>query len=396
MKKLFYFILANMLCAVTLAQQPCKSDDELKVLPTKSKLSTVKAITTANKEQMALVKKVFTTTVEPAFAATKGMAGNWSCVDYINSGNHLTSEKLIKYELASGLNLLQCKNGKVKEVFTPSIQALFGFNFFISEYIAYKCEHDETKVIGKESKTVSVNDTYNNQQIYYLQAGTTFGEHGKYIYYRQIDNKIYFILCKPDVPIFIPLTVKQVLEICKKNQLQTIEDTKAGLVFTKPETRADYEKRMSDEFAAYRKNFPDAEKIITDMIKQLEDIKVGQKQQIQTQVDLYTKWVKNIDAYLNTASAKELNKEYYGPGGLTAAVFETMDDVRRYVSADKSTYGNYFVFNPAYFNRTISNKVPQFITIELDMQLPSPLAAQAFKDFEKNLDLEKLKSFLAK
>ena len=48
MKKLFYFILANMLCAVTVAQQPCKSDDELKVLPTKSKLSTVKAITTAN------------------------------------------------------------------------------------------------------------------------------------------------------------------------------------------------------------------------------------------------------------------------------------------------------------------------------------------------------------
>ena len=401
MKKLFYFILANMLFAVTVAQQPCKSDDELKVLPTKSKLSTVKVITNANKEQMALVKNIFTTTVEPAFAATKGMAGSWSCVDYVdksNLKNNITDEKLIKYELSSGLNLLQCKNGKVKEVYTPSIQALLGFNFFISESIAIKCEHDETKVIGKESKTLSVNDTYDNQQIYYLQTGTTFGEQDANIFYRETDNAKYFILCKPDVPIFIPLTVKQVLEINKKNLFQTIEDTKAGLVFTKPETRADYEKRMADEFAAYRRNLPDAEKMITDMIKQLEDIKVGQIKQIQTLVDSYNKSVKNIDNYLNTASAKELDKVCYGNIGLTgaSAIVVTIDELKRAINIGKPTDGNYFYFNPVYFNRIITKTAPQFITMELKLQDGTSTTLKAFKDFEKNLDLDKLKSFLVK
>lgn len=394
MKNLFYFILVNMLCSVTMAQQPCKSDDELKLLPTKSKLNTVTAITAANKEQIAITKKIYTSAIEPALVATKGMAVGWSCVDYGN--NNLTDEKLIKYELASGLQLLQCKNNKVKEKYTPSILALFGINFFISEYIAYKCEHQEDKVKGKNSESVYIDDTYNGHQLYYLQAKTILSEHGSNMYYRETDNAKYYILCKQDMQIFIPITVKQVLEICKKNLLQTIEDTKAKLVFSIPETRVDYEKRMADEFAAYRKNFSDGEKMITDLIKQLEDVKIGQKQQIQTQIDFYSNNIKNIDIYLNTVSEKELNKEYYGFGGLTGAGFQTVDDIKKYVSADKSTYGSYFIFNPAYFNQTIAKTAPQFITIELKLQDAHPTTIQAFKDLEKNLDLEKLKSFLVK
>lgn len=399
MKKLFFLILTNTLCILAFAQQPCKTMEELKDLPTTSKLTSVRPVKEATKDQMMWMKKIYSTIIEPAVLSTKGMAGNWSTTDYYdqsNIKNNITKEKLVKSEVAVGFHILTCKNNQIKQIYDPSISASFGINYFVSKYIAYECHHEEVKVKGKNTETVFIDDTFNGQQIYYLQANTTFGEFAPNIYYQKAENEKYFILCKPDVPLFIPLTVRQVVEINKKNLLQAIEDTKAKLVFTKPETRAEYEKKMADDFAAYRRNFPDAEKVITDLIKQLEDQKLPMKQQVQTFIDLYTNAIKNIDTYLKTKPTEELEKVCYGNSGLTGDGFLMSDGSVKFVASDNAEDGNYFIFNPAYFNRTISKATPQFITVSIQLNDEASTSQKALKNFLTNLDFEKLNSYLVK
>ena len=119
-------------------------------------------------------------------------------------------------------------------------------------------------------------------------------------------------------------------------------------------------------------------------------------------IDLYTKQLAVVSDYLKNTPAKELDKPCItGSTGILAASFgDNTDNVSSIKSffedAESGKHGMLVTLNPAYFNKTISKTAPQFISIELRLQGSSAVALKAFYDFKANLDLEKLKSLLAK
>ena len=119
-------------------------------------------------------------------------------------------------------------------------------------------------------------------------------------------------------------------------------------------------------------------------------------------IDSYTKQIVLVSDYLKITPAKELDKPCItGNTAILAASFgDSNDDVSSIKSffkdAESQKYGMLVTLNPAYFNNTISKTAPQFISVELRIQGDSAVALEAYNDFKSNLDLEKLKSLLAK
>jgi hypothetical protein len=390
MKKFFYYFIANAITISASAQcntnidahnttTICKKEYEISYRPTK--------------EQEKWMTNIYTTIVEPSINKTKGLRGNWKPM-----GNFpITPEGFIKSDIEMYVNLLGCnKEHKLVEKDEQGLILNFYLNAFTSE-IASICRHQEDEISKGQNNTIYVNDLMEGKQIYILGKQTPSVKYKNVPFYRQIDDGKYFIITNSDIPLFIPLTVKQALEVNKQNILNRIKTLRQSLSLPdfKPETRAEYEKRMAKDFAFYRSTFPNPEKYITDLIKSLDETKLGALKGIQFFIDYYTKNLGIITDYLNSASSKELYKPCISYFDFLNGGFENKEQINKVLLED-SKEKTFVILNPAYFNPSISKTAPQFISIALREQGNSETIQNAFNVFESNLDLDRLQKILVK
>jgi len=177
---------------------------------------------------------------------------------------------------------------------------------------------------------------------------------------------------------------------------------KVAMPGLQPETKADYEKSMAKEFAAYRESIPNPEKFISDLIKQLEETKLSLIKQDQFFTNAYTKQIALVTAYLKNTPADKLDKPFRtGSVGFLGALFgddsDNVSGINSCIENNNSReVGSFVTLNPAYFNKTVSKTVPQFISIELRTQGNSAVTLKAYNNFKANLDFNKLQALLVK
>ncbi|MEO8713117.1 MAG: hypothetical protein ABI405_13380 [Parafilimonas sp.] len=398
MKKLFFLITAFVQALNMFAQ--C-DPSEIKNMPSvynKAYAGSYQLI----HEQEKWLTAIFTSVMEPALKNTKGLSGSWEPMGDFK----VTAEGFTKSVLESFMFLAGCKDNKLYEIHEQGLILDFNLNDFrsiLKSEIAEECQHEETKWTKfDESKTVYVNDLLDGKQIYYLQPSAATGSNSNITFYRKTNDGEYFVIAKPGTPLFIPVTIRQALEINRKNYTNLLQDQKkqVSMPGLQPETRAEYEKRMAKDFAAYRESLPNAEQFITDLIKQLEETKLALIKQEQFFIDMYTKNIVIVTEYLKNTPAKELDKACItGNTGFLLAGFSDGTDITSIQSNFKNnepgSFGRYITLNPEYFSKSTSKIAPQFISVELRIQGNSAVALKAYNDFRANLDLNKLQSLLA-
>ena len=296
--------------------------------------------------------------------------------------------------------LLECRANKLHDVHERGLVIKFTLNDFCSNTnIATPCSHEEDKwKNAQETEQETVPDLVNGKQVYYLQPATETTFYPDVSFYKKTEDAEYFVISKTGVPLFIPLTLRQALEINKKNSGRLVELYKQLLLMPslKPATKADYEKKMAEDFAEYRKSFPDPEKFITDLINGLEKQKSEMLKGLQNFVPFFTTTLSVVTDYLKTASADELEKPCVANNGFLNQPFQNPAEIKSMVSYSFKKNGSFVILNPVYLNKTISKEVPQFISIELRIQGGDITELRAAKAFKIKLDFNKLKGVLAK
>ncbi len=344
-------------------------------------------------EQDKYLTTIFKSVVEPAIKTTKGLKGSWNPM----GGFEATPEGITKSSLESYMLTLGCKNNILYQKDEQGLALSFTVNAFQSvykSYIAEECRHEETKYKKfDDSKTIYIDELLDGKQIYYLQPSKISDLYPAAAFYRKTDDGEYFVISKPGVNLFVPLTLRQALEINKKNFINILAELKrkSAMPGLQPETKADYEKSMAKEFAAYRESLPNPEKFISDLIKQ-----------DQFFTDTYVKQIAVVTAYLKNTPTDKLDKPFRtgGVGFLGASFGDDADNItsiNSFIENNNSReVGSFVTLNPAYFNKTVSKNSPQFISIELRTQGNNAVTLKAYNDFKSNLDFEKLQSLLVK
>lgn len=384
MKKIFYFIVANIFSLSILAQ--CNTTEEVNNLPlvcTKK----VQGSSAPTVEQIKTLTDIFSSVIEPALKNSKGMRGTWNP---IGSSGKITPEKLMKSEISIYLDLLGCS--KEHKVYSLS-EAGLRIGFYIND-LSLLCEPSifETE---KNNQPLKVNNEINGSQIYRFKREKTETE--KYedlAYYCKNDNAKYFLITKSDVPFFIPITVRQGLEINKKNLLYSIEvsNKKSGAI-----------KLLTKEEWIKKEGIKATPGIFTaQQAQELNDAGYtgyteGTKQALasnQFYNDMFQKPIAAIDEFLKTSPSKILDQPVRGD---PFSYYTDVNDLKNQLLLDNDMQSNsYFIINPDYLNSKLAKATPQFICIELRKQKEAAVTQKVFKDFEDKLDLEKLKSFIGK
>jgi hypothetical protein len=349
-------------------------------------------------EQQKNMAAIFTSVAEPAIKSTKGLRGSWKLMGDFET----TPEGYAKSVLESYLALMACKNNKIVNRDEEGLVLNIIYNSFESLFkseIAIASSHEET-VYKKfdESKTMYVKETFEGRQIYYLQpsAATTLSN---VVFYRKTGDGEYFVIARPGVPLFIPLTIRQALEINIKNYKSLLAELKrkTSMPGLQPATKAAYEKTMAKDFAEYRKSIPNPEKFITDLISQLEETKLTAIKQDHFFIDSYEKNIALVSAYLKNTASKDLDKPFVtGSTGFLSASFGDNNDatsglpsfIKEFAAADK--YGRFVTLNPAYFNKQVPKSAAQFISVEIRRQGSNSTVEKAYQDFKTNFNLGKL------
>ena len=384
MKKIIYFIVANIFSLSILAQ--CNTTEEVNNLPlvcTKK----VQGSSAPTAEQIKNLTAIFSSVIEPALKNSKGMRGTWNP---IGSSGKITPEKLMKSEISIYLDLLGCnKEHKVYSI--PEAGLRIGF--YIND-LSLLCEPSifETE---KNNQTLYVNNEINGSQIYRFKREKTETEkYEELTYYSKTDNAKYFLITKSDVPFFIPVTVRHGLEINKRNILYSIEvsNKKSAAI-----------KLLSKEEWIKKEGIKATPGIFTPQkAQELNDAgytgySEGTKQALATNQfynDMFQKPLAAIDEFLKTSSSKILDQPVKGN---PFSYYTDVNDLRNQLLIDNDMQSNsYFIINPAYLDSKLPKATPQFICIELRKQKEAAVTQKVFKDFEDKLDLEKLKSFLVK
>ena len=349
-------------------------------------------------EQEKYMATIFTSVIEPALKSTKGLKGSWQPMGEFKA----TPEGLTPSDIEMYMPVMGCS--KDKKIYTKHESGLV-INFTLNDFAVLLKSEIATVCIQDQDTYIKAKDTYQKKiiyfktdgnQIYRLQAQTVSEKYNSYAFYRQTDDGKYFVITKPGAPIFIPVTIKQALEVNKKNTEMYIanfqEHLKSpGLL---PETRAAYEKKNPKDIEAL-KSLPDPEKQINEIYKFSEETKKGAALNDQKMIEFLTTSLTIINNYLKITSGKDLEKPAYN-GALISIPFQTKEELKDYLSDYYSKNGLCVILNPAYFNRTASKTAPQFICIELRGQTNDAVTVKAFTSFEEALDFKKLQSLLVK
>lgn len=398
MKKIITLSL-SLICYFSILAQPCNSSQDAYNTPTvctKKYLSTnIENLGTymPTKEQDVALSALYASVIEPAIKSTKGFKGKWELEGALTK---FPKEKIIRSAISMYMNLLVCtKDHKLTEKNEAGLVLHFLYNSLWE--IADACEHQEKKWEKDNAKTIYIDEKIEGRQIYMLRPPTADNNYSRFTYYRKEGDGEYFVISKPGVPLFLPLTIKQALSINRQNCLNRIEEDKQQLLRPglKPATRADYEKdkEMINIFEVSKKT-PNPEKFINDFIKQMEELKMAEIKQTNENIALEKKAIKMIDDYMSSVSEKELNKPYFSRYHNLYELFDSEDKFKQNFT---SNYGSAFVtLNPAYLNAKVSPTAPQFATVALEVQGDASVIVKGYYDFKANLNLDKIIPLLVK
>jgi len=393
MRTLLLSMVLNALFANIFAQ--CNSTEEVNNMPTIYSKGYSESYT-PTPEQEKLLTGIFTSVIEPALKCTKGLKGNWKPMGVLKGTSFLSQDGLAKSEIEMYMDLMGCRNHKIYIKDEAGLILVFTLNGFIGGIDA--CPDERDTIIKSKTEKLYLNDMLNGRNIYHLHKQTPSDKYANLAFYTMTDNAKYFVIAKPGVPLFIPVTVRQALEISRKKLVKRIEFGKQelSLPFLKAETHADYEKRMAKDFAAYRSTFPDPEKFISDLIKQLEEQKIVAIKGQQLLIDDEVKALDVLSDYIEALPPEGSGSPAYNSSLLSMAFPDKSEFISFISTVNTPEAGALVILNPAYFNRTLSKTAPQFISVEMRIQDDSPVTFKAFNAFEANLDFDKLQKLLVK
>ncbi len=349
-------------------------------------------------EQEKYMATIFTSVVEPALKNTKGLKGSWDPMGEFKA----TPEGLTPSDIEIYMPVMGCsKDKKIYEKHESGLVINFTLNdftvFFKSE-IATACKQDvDTYIKAKDTYQKEIQYCKSDgKQIYRLEPKSGSDKYNSLAFYRQTNDGKYFIITKSDIPFFIPVTIKEALEVNKKNTEMVIVNYQEHLKSPSllPETRTTYEKKNPKDIEAL-KSLPDPEKQIAEMYKFSEEAKKSTLLNDHKMIDFFTTSLTIINNYLKITPVKNLEKPAYNDA-LVGNNFQTTEELNDFLDDYNSKNGSCVFLNPAYFNRAVSKTAPQFICIELRVQTSDAITLKAFTNFEAAIDFKKLQSLLVK
>ncbi len=384
MKKILFLALATTIALSSFAQ--C-DPAVVKVMPTVY-FKTSRNITPAQDKYMS---NVFTSVIEPALKNTKGLKGGWAAYDgskQFAAGNNCTPDGLTTTTFESYLGLMGCSKNKTIAI-RDETGLVIHFDLNSLHYIS-KMSENETY---RNDKNVFLQNKVAGSQVYELKQKTQSDKYDYLTFYSQTDDAKYFLITKKEIPIFIPVTVKQGLELSIDNLNAEIEEAnkKSGTSTI-----------LSKEAWLKKEGIQPFEGITAKQLQELNDARYqgyvegsnGFIQGNNANIDSYKKIIGVIKEFLKKTPAKILDSPVYGS---PLSYFSNVNEIRELLHIDDGLKTNSFVIiNPAYLNTKLPKAAPQFICVELRAQSNDAVTGKAFTNFEDALDFNKLEQLLAK
>lgn len=390
MRKIYLFIIALLLLPVVYGQ--CITTEDANNTPSSCKRESVGRVDSrvppaAVKEADKWLTTIYNSVIEPAIKKTKGLRGSWS------GGVNINKAEQTFYSFFAVLAELGCTTDKT--LFTKNESGI-ELNFRINslEDIAEVCVHYEYKWISNnKTEEKKILETVNGRQLYLLRQPTETEKYAKYAYYRKEDNDKYLVIAKPGIPLFMPVSIKDVLLITKSNYVAQMNYYMQGYDNTLNQTFEDY--LAERDFASFQKSHSAAE-VEKARASYKSGYDSGQKEaKRRKENNTQQTYVNNIDNYLQQASSAQLAKPCIGSGFSQLGEKPITNDL----FFDNPNDGlQYVTINPAYAAYKTS-LVPQFVMMATRINGPNAKNAVSLsqkKIFEDNFDFKKLEDLLVK
>ena len=329
---------------------------------------------------------IFNSIIYPAILKTKGLRGSWSAAVKIS-----TDDGLCPYRLYSIMQELGCnKNKKLYEKEESGIIIEFGINTLYK--IAQAMQHEEYILVKKSKEKITVYDKLNGRQLYLLNQPTASEQFGAFAYYRkEVDGSKNILIAKEGIPVFMPVTIKDVLLRIKNNyayELNYENTTYTDFInlgvegYLKQADLTNVEQSSGKEVA---------EKLKAELKIDYEKQVIVYKKMVED--NPIKKWITIIDNYLKKSSIIQLTK----PCIVSREIFITDDyPITDALFLDSPADGmQYITINSAYANKK-NPTTPQFVVMHTTINAKSAVSLSAKKTFEDNVDFQKLRAILAK
>jgi hypothetical protein len=343
-------------------------------------------------EQNKYAASVFTSAIEPSIKNTKGLKGRLTARDGIDwefeGGFNGTPDNLTSTTLQMYMAVMGCsKDKKIKVNDESGLIINFALNslHFISEM-----SENETYRNGKK---VFLPNKIAGSQIFDLKQATKSVKYDSLTFYCKTDDAEYFLVTNKEKPFFIPVTVRQGLELSISNMNAEIaEINKQSGSFN----------ILSKEAWLKKEGIQPMEGLTAKQVQEVNDAGYqgyveGSKGAIQQNnffLDSYKKNIALVNEFLKINPAKILDRPL---NGYPFSFFTDVNDIREVLHIDDGIKSDAFVIiNPAYLNAKLPKAAPQFVCIEIRAQTNDGVTQKAYNDFKAKLDLDKLQSLLAK
>jgi hypothetical protein len=256
--------------------------------------------------------------------------------------------------------------------------------------IAQTCQHQEAVVINKSAEEKTVFEKIEGRQLYLLNQPTETEKYAGLAYYRKDkDEAKHFVVAKTSVPLFLPVSIKDVLLVSKGNYQARMKYENKTYTDMINQSFENY--LIAVDFASFEKNFSKAEadKAKADYKKSYDSQVIEAKKYLSNTI--YQQWINVIDGYIQKTPAAQLARPCivccggyaFGSDPITNAMFlNAPPDGMQYVT-----------INSAYANKK-NPTTPQFVILETKINAESAVSLSSKKAFEDNFDFKKLEAML--
>jgi hypothetical protein len=387
MKQVFYFLCFIVFSLSALSQ--CITNQEAINTPAVCKRGNNK-IGHGEKENPEIVKdadkwavNIYNAVIDPAIKKTTGLKGDWDA----DMGEKM-AEGLANYTIRLYMQELGCNKDKKLYTYDAALDISVTINSL--KNIAQGWSHTESKTSNNKTEEITIAETVSGRPVYILQQQSETDKYSAFAYYKKDREEKIIVVGKPGIPLFLPVSIKDVLLIKRAN----------CIAFQKMMNKG-FDERLNQTFESYlvQSAFPENEKLLSkaDAEKEKESLrksyessksdakKYKEKNTSQQAVDI-------IDNYLKKATAAQLGRpcicfDFSQSDQLTDDMFlDDPDDAPQYVTV-----------NPLYYKGKTPSAA-QFVMVAIKLPLidESTSTLTARKVFEEYFDFKKLQSMLEK
>jgi hypothetical protein len=342
-------------------------------------------------EQVKYMTNIFTSIVEPAIKSTKGLKCSWKGLDgdwEFSGGFNATPDGLTTTTIRMYMPVMACsKDKKIYQKDESGLVIHFDFN---SLHFVGETSRNETY---RNNEKVFIPNKIAGAQIYQLKQNSGPYKYSPVAFYCQTDDAKYFLISKKESPFFIPVTIKQALELSINNMTAEIAETNkqsASLTI------------LSKEAWIKKEGIKPIEGAIT--VKQAQEVNdagyqgyvegsKGVSQGNNFNLSSYKKSIEISKEVLKTAPPDILAKP--ATSNMLSSFYSDISELKQLIN-DKPRGGFLVTINSGYLKTNLPKTAPQFICIEIRTQTNDAVTLKAFKSFEDSIDFEKLQQQLAK